>query len=222
MWIFLWLVVSCFILGIFFWSVRILFMQKRAWRAFAVKMNLSYQEEKGLLVSPRVNGSLGPYGFGLISEAQATEDSRGMRYVTVLEFALRSGVPGATGALGTQKMTPIISSLIAQNPLSLTDTDWDVNWFIRASNVAIVEKYLTPERIDVLKKIFRMKMLGALLIFTEDETILRIESADPLSDPVRTEKIVRGVQTQLPALVVTAEERTEMTAMALSANSSGQ
>lgn len=213
MWIFLWIVVSCFILGIFGWSVRVLLLQKRAWKIFATKMNLSYQEQKGYLVSPRVNGSLGPFGFGVISEAQATDDSRGMRYVTVLEFALRQGVPGTTAAFGTKKMTAIIPDLIAQNPVSLNDPDWDVSWFIRATNVAIVEKYLTPDRVEVLKKIFRMKTLGALLIFNEEESILRLETADPLSDADRMEKIVRGVQAQLPVLLISDEERAAMKAM---------
>lgn len=212
MWIFLWIVVSCFILGTFFWSVRVLFQQKAAWKAFAQKMGLSYIPQKGWLVSPVVSGALGQYSFSMISEPQATNDQRGVRYNTVIEFALHQGLP-AVGAIGTQKMTIILNDIIAKNPVSVGDTEWDASWFIRATRANVVEAYLTPARVDVLKKIFRLKTLGSLFLFNESEGILRIETADPMVNAERLEKIIRGILAQLPVLLVGDEERATLLAL---------
>ncbi|MDB5492500.1 MAG: hypothetical protein JWO78_2349 [Micavibrio sp.] len=212
MWIFLWIVVSCFIMGTFLWSVRILFQQKAAWKNFAQKMGLSYVPQKGLLVSPVVSGALGQYGFSLFSEPQPTNDQRGVRYNTVIEFALRQGVP-SIGAVGTQKMNVILDELVAKQAVQVADPEWDSNWFVRATRANVVQAYLTPARIDVLKKIFRLKTLGALFLFNESEGILRIETSDPMVDAARLEKIVRSILAQLPVLLVAEEERQALLAI---------
>lgn len=213
MWIFLWIVISFFILGVFFWSARILLQQKKVWKDFAKKMNLTYQEPKGFLVSPIVNGMIGPYGFALFSEEQQTEDSRGVRFSTVIEFSLRQGIP-SPGAIGTPKMSIIFNTFEAPQTISLNDPDWDNSWFIRAGNAAVVQKYLTPQRTDILKKIFRMKILGALLLFNQDDVILRLETADPLNNLERVEKVIKGVIAQLSSLTLTDEERAALVAIA--------
>jgi len=199
-WIFLWVLFSAFVMGAFLWSVRILFQQKMAWKKYAQKTGLTYNEQKGALNSPYLTGSLGAYGFGLFSEPQATNDSRGQRYVTVLEFILRKGL-GTLGVIGTSKMVPFADNLQVTQAVNLSDKDWDATWFIRSNNAALTEKYMTPARIDIFKKIFRMKILGAMLIFDENESVLRIETSDPLNDADRVEKIVKGFMAHLPALV---------------------
>lgn len=214
MWIFLWVIVSLFILGTFFWSVRVLFQQKAAWKNFAQKMNLTYMPQKGWLVSPVISGSIGQYGFSLFSEPQPTNDQRGLRYNTIIEFALRQGVPASVGAIGTQKMAVILEQIIAKEPVSVSDADWDTSWFIRATRPAVIQQYLTPARVDVLKKIFRLKTLGTLFLFNDSEGILRLETSDPMVDAERLEKIVRGVLAQLPVLLVGNEERAALQALA--------
>lgn len=207
MWIFLWVVVSLFILGTFFWSVRVLFQQKAAWKTFAQKLGVTYMPQRGILVSPVVSGAIGQFGFSLFSEPEPTNDQRGLRYNTVIEFALRQGVPGTVGAIGTDKMTVILDQLVAKAPVSANDPDWDATWFIRATNAAVVGQYLTPARIDVLKKIFRLKTRGSLFLFNDSEGILRIETADPMVNAERLEKIVRGILAQLPNLLIGDAER---------------
>jgi hypothetical protein len=204
-WIFLWVLVSLFIFAVFAWSVRILFKQKAAWKAFAQKMNLTYTQPKGLLVSAVVTGSLGPYDFGLFSEPQPTEDSRGQRYTTILEFGLRQGFPMG-GGIGTARMQAFLQTLAMSQSVSVQDKDWDSSWIIRTENSAMLEKYLTPVRVDLLKKIFRMKVLAALFVFNDQNSVLRIETSDPLDNLERLEKIVKGVMGQLAVLVPTQEE----------------
>lgn len=212
MWIFIWLLLSTFVLGVFAWSLRILFQQKAAWKAYAKKMNLTYQDGSRFLSSPVLSGSLGSYGFGLYTEEQKTNDTRGQRFSTILEIALRHGLP-VMGAMGTQTMIPIIQSLRLDQTIVPQDKDWNPSWMIRSRHAGMVEQYLTPTRLEIIKKIFRMKVLSALFIFDEQDAVIRIETADPLNDSERLEKIVKSLILHAEGLIVKNEERAALDAL---------
>lgn len=211
-WVFIWILLSLFILGVSAWSFQILFRQKAAWRAFSTKMGLTYQNGPTFLSSPIVSGNVGGYGFGLFSEERQTADARGQRYNTVIELALRKGLP-VSGAIGTAAMAPFIEQLTGMTPgRPVNDPDWDPQWVIRTSDADVLDRYLTQPRKDVLKKIFRMKIMAALFVFDEHDAVLRIETADPLQNAEKIEKIVKSMGLQLnllgpdPAPVTVAPE----------------
>lgn len=200
MWVLIWILLSIFILGVSAWSYQILFRQKAAWRTFAAKNGLTYQNGPTFLSSPIVSGNIGPYGFGLFSEERQTNDARGQRFNTVLELALRKGLP-TTGAIGTAAMAPFIEQQSGMTQtVSIADPDWDPQWSIRTMDAKALEPYLTPARRDVLKKIFRMKIMAALFVFDENDAVLRIETADPLQNAEKIEKILKGMTQQLEIL----------------------
>lgn len=205
MWIFIWAVLSSFVLIIFSWSIRILLQQKAAWRAFADKTKLTYQPGPRFLSSPNLTGMIGPYGFSLYTEEQQSNDTRTSRFNTVLEIALRRGLP-TTGAMGTSTTIPLIQSLRLEQTYVPDDKDWDATWMVRARHGAMVKAYLTPARLDILKKIFKMKVLSALFVFDQQDAVLRIETADPLNNKERLEKIVKGLIAQVDGMMVQEEE----------------
>lgn len=205
MWIFIWAVLSTFVLVIFTWSIRILIQQKAAWRAYADKTKLTYQGGARFLSSPSLSGMIGPYGFGLYTEEQQTNDTRTSRFNTVLEIALRRGLP-TTGALGTPTTVPLIQSLRLEQTYVPDDKDWDPTWMARARHGAMLKAYLTPARLEILKKIFKMKVLSALFVFDQQDAVLRIETSDPLNNKDRLEKIVKGLIQQVDGLMVHEEE----------------
>lgn len=205
MWIFIWAVLSSFVLIIFSWSIRILLQQKSAWRAYADKTKLTYQAGPRFLSSPSLSGMIGPYGFGLYTEEQQTNDTRTSRFNTVLEIALRRGLP-TTGAMGTPGSVPLIQSLRLEQTYVPDDKDWDTTWMARARHGAILKAYLTPARLEIFKKIFKMKVLSALFVFDQQDAVLRIETADPLNNKDRLEKIVKGLLQQVDGLMVQEEE----------------
>lgn len=213
MWILIWFLFSSFVLGVFAWSVRILLKQKMAWKAYAEKAGLAYNTQKGFLVSPYLTGEMGNCGFGLFSEPQPTSDSRGQRYTTVLEFVLHQGL-GTKGLIGTPKMTGFLENLDVHKSVNISDKEWDPTWIIRTDNPVMVGKYLTAARIDTLKKIFKAKSLGAMLIFDEFDAVLRIETSDPLANTDRLEKVVKGVLAQIPVLMPNDEEKALFAAQA--------
>lgn len=198
--VFIWGVLSIFIIAVSIWSAQILFRQKAAWRTFATKMGLTYQRGPTLLSSPIVGGNVGKYGFGLFSEERPAADARGQRFNTVIELALRKGMP-TVGAIGTEGMAKIIEQLSGMTEtISIKDPDWDATWVVRTQDASLLEPYMTQARIDVLKKIFRMKIMAALFVFDKEDAVLRIETADPLQNAEKIEKIVKGMCAQLELL----------------------
>lgn len=201
----LWGLVSIFILGVFAWSVRILFAQRSAWKAYGKKLNMTYQQERGFLGSGSLSGSVGPFAFGLFTAEERTVDARGQRFSTVIEIGLRQGLPAA-GAVGTAQMAPMIRSLILEQSVSVQDADWDKEWIIRTRHAKMMEAYLTPARLEVFKKVFRMKIISALFIFNDQDAVLRVETMDPLANVEKLERIVKGLTQMASNLVVGKDE----------------
>jgi hypothetical protein len=210
MWFLLWLLLSVFVFGVFAWSYKTLLRQKKAWKEFAQKNNLTYHTGKNFLDSPAVTGAIGDYGLNLFSTRMPAEDGRTSRFNMVMEFSLHRGIP-TFGAIYTPQAQILIEGLeMPYNAMVDNDPNWDPSWKIRAQNTQIVLAYLTPERRTLLAKLFRMKIISALLAFNNEDMILRLETADPLDNIDRVEKIIRGVVGQLDALRTDQAEFTHL------------
>jgi hypothetical protein len=205
MWMFIWVVLSLFILGVFLWSVLILREQKHAWAAFAKKHNLQYTAGK-LMDSPTVRGYFGGYTLSLFSQTQQTDDVRGERYVSVIEVEMGPGLK--TGAaLGTEEMQAFI------NGLSFTETyvpkheKWKPAFVLKARNSKILESYLNPTRLDALMDLFNMNKVSALFFFDEQDCVLHLETADPLRRADKLERIAGRILTNVQKLAPTAPDK---------------
>lgn len=211
-WFMLWLLLSAFVLGAFFWSIRILMTQKRAWKAFATKLGLQYSNGGRLLASPDVTGTVDGLRLNMFTERRASNDARGERFVTAIELVMSSAMP-MSGAICTASMADMIGALRLDDvavPEGIAE--WDAGWRVRSDNVDLMQRFLTPLRCDILRKIFRMKVLAALYIFDQRECVLRIETTDPLNNVDKMEKIIRGFIPMVKSMALTAEERSAMPA----------
>lgn len=212
-WFMLWLLLSAFVLGAFFWSTRILMSQKRAWRSFATKLGLQYSNGGRLLASPEVTGTIDGLRLNMFTERRAANDARGERFVTAIELVMSSAMP-MSGAICTASMAEMVGALRLDDvtvPEGITE--WDAGWRVRSDNVDLMQRFLTPLRCDILKKIFRMKVMAALYIFDRQECVLRVETTDPLSNVDKMEKIIRGFIPMVKSMALTAEERANMPAL---------
>jgi hypothetical protein len=199
--LFIWLVLSAFILTVTFWSYSILFQQKNAWKSFAQKRNLNYQPGGSFFASPVVTGNIGTYTISLQSEAVTTNDSRGQRYNTVIEVALRKGMP-IPGAIGTVTMAPIIYTLTTLNEdVKIDDPEWDNQWVIRTVDKEQLICYLTPARREAIKKLFKMKIISGLFVFDRNDAVFRIETVDPLHNADKVEKVFKAILPQMETFI---------------------
>lgn len=213
LWFFIWVVFSTFILGVFFWSLQILLLQKKAWKTYAAKANLTYAPGDKLMTPPAISGKIKNFPVSLFTSQQSTPDIRGQRFSTIIEIALGAGMPD-NGVAGTEKMKELTDTLDMPYTFVPQDKDWVNTWIVKTKNLPMMEQYMTQARVDAIKRIFKMKLLSALFIFDTQEGVLRIETADPMNKPEKLEKIMTGLVQQVAILSVTRQEYDALAAVA--------
>jgi len=205
MWVIVWIVISAIILGVFGWSVKILQEQKKAWEAFAKKAGLNYTAGK-FMEPPVVSGIKDGRKITFYTDVQQTNDIRGQRFITAIEVEFGTGLP-ATAAIATKEYANFVSALRLEETWRPQEgADWDAGYIVKTENKYDLDKYMTPERMRILKSIFSKGNSMALFFFHDREAILRIETSDPLRNADRMEKICQGVLHAAKGLAPTDEE----------------
>jgi hypothetical protein len=206
MWIALWVVLSAFVLTIFIWSMQILQQQKRAWSAFAKKGGVFTYIPGKMMESPSLRGGIRGLTVSLYTDIQRTNDIRGQRFVTVIEVEAGKGMP--TGAiLATRELAPFVASLNFSETMVPVSPNWDESYLIRTRSADRLRAYLTPARIEALHGLFSMKNSVALYFFDEQDSVLRMETPNPLKDAALLEKSINKIVGFAEKLKLTDEEQ---------------
>lgn len=209
MWIVVWLLLSTFVLAVAGWSYMILRQQKQAWAAFAKRHNLTFK--RGTFFGPPLmEGAMGNHYVTFFIGRQDTSDSRSHRFVTVIEINLRVGLP-TSAAIGTKETTGVVNILPLEFNVPPPEgaTSWDKDWPARARDPGKFYAYMTPVRTEALKNVFTTKGVIALFFFDELDTLLRIETSDPLRDDKKLEKAMTRILGEADKFLPTAEERAQ-------------
>jgi len=196
---------SVFVVAFYIWSLRILYQQKHAWSVFAKKKGYEYTRG-GLTDPPFISGEVDDISLSFYTGQKPTDDVRGQRYITVLEFQMDTKMP--TGAVvSTEDFRDIMAELSFNQPLKIKSDLWKKKKVImRARNASLLEDYLTEERQKALFKIMSMEGFSVLFIFDEVEAVLRIETADPLIKPSQIDKYAKQMVHVLKILDLSDEE----------------
>lgn len=201
----LWAVASAFVIGVTVWSLRILFQQKKAWASFAKKHGLSYEKSK-FMESPRVGGFFGGRKVALYGTSRPTADARRQRFVTVIEVEMGPGTPAAA-AFGTAEFSDFLESLIFKQPYRPEGVDWKEGWRVVAAEADALKAYMTPARIKALHNVFSMSGAAVLFFFDDFDSVLRVETSDPLRSEEKVDKIIRQFVKVADILAPTNEEK---------------
>jgi hypothetical protein len=187
-WFMIWVFVAVFILGTSVWSFYILFQQKKAWDIFAKKFNLEFVPS-AVFKSPLVRGMFRDCYVDIFSDRQLSGNERvpGMRTV----FQLKLKAPMATeGVVASGTFRNFVNGLLLKDLYVPDSEGWNKDIYIRVQNMDSIKPYFTKERLAVFNSLMSIKNSPALLIFSDTETILRIESADPFSDVDKLERFL--------------------------------
>lgn len=194
-WIFLWLILACIILGTTIWSLIILIQQKQAWKAYATKKNLTYTPNK-FFESPMIEGVIDGANISFFSGTQQKEDTRKNRQLTVFQININHGFVDAIGA-GTTEMRSFLQALESLTPHDLKGQKWNKDLDLRTQNKKAVDSYLTPERLKIMESILSMPKTDVIILLDAKEGVFRFETANPLHD----EKIIDSTITKLLARI---------------------
>ncbi len=197
--IFIWVIISLFLLGISGWTIFILRQQKQSWSAFAVRHGLEYQK-RGFMESPVVRGTMGGFGISLFCDAQQTDDVRGRRYVSVIEIETGAGMP--TGAaIGTPEMRNFIETLAFPDIAVFEHEKWVAAYVAKTRDASVLKAFMTKERMDTLTDVMGMKNVAVLFFFDELAGVLHLETVDPLRDMERLDRIMKRLVAAMGVLV---------------------
>ena len=165
-WFFIWLALSGALLYFLFWTLYILFRQKRAWRLYAQKMKLRYNPRQ-MVESPEISGLVYGYTASMFAGEHASADTRGTRKLTAIEIHLSSRAPFDAG-VASGGMVNIVRVLGLKEEMRPQSSEWHESWIASASDVRALEAYLTPERLTALVSLMKMKNAWVILIFRGD------------------------------------------------------
>lgn len=197
-WFLIWIFLAVFVFGMFFWSLNILFRQKRAWTSFANKNSLRV-EPGPLLASAAVKGFVKGFDVTLYSEEQSADSGRGRRFRTVIQIDLAK--PMATGGVvASPDMKVFVNSLNLPNTFEPDLEGWNKNIVIAVQDADKIKPYFTPDRLRSLNGLMSMKVYNVIFIFDLQNSYLRLETPDPLSDEVKLDKLVQKLVEQAKIL----------------------
>lgn len=187
-WIFIWLLVSAALIYFSAWTSIIILRQRKAWQSFASTNKLRFQGD-GLFTAPKISGFYKGYEVSLFPSEHQTTDSRGVRKLTAAEVLIKDPMP-CEGVIGTGGMVSLIQSLDFKEEIRPSVKWWDPSAIIKTDNTPALEAYLTPERLKALMGLARVKNVWMIFIFKGKDTILRLDTPDPLESKTKIEKIL--------------------------------
>jgi len=185
-------------MGIFFWSIQILSRQKQAWKLFAKRHDLSY-DRGSVMSTATVAGDMNGYGLAVFSEAQLEADGRSKKFRTIIQFELPSGMP-TEGVVATAGLREMASLLDLSETFEPQNGQWSGAIYLRTKNVEKFKSYLTKERVDTLHSLMSQSDMNAIFIFNEEETLLRVETPNPLDTAEKLERVINELMSKVKLL----------------------
>lgn len=189
-WFMLWVFFSVFVLGIFFWTILILMRQKNAWFEFAKRNSLTFYR-RGILDSAIVSGLYKENFVSIFSEGQSDDSGRGRRFRTVIQFDLPPGM-STEGVAASPSLAQFVTNL----PLAefyVPQGEWNEKSLVKTMSPKAVAEYFNADRVRVLNGLMSVPGLTTLFVFNERETLLRVETSDPMVDANKLERLVSKV-----------------------------
>ena len=117
-----------------------------------------------MMASPEISGALNGYSINFLIAEHFTPDGRSSRKLTAIEVQLLSKMP-FEGGIASGGMVSLIQSIRLKEETKPNHPKWDKNYIAASSSGAAMEAYLTPERIDALTSLMKIRNGWVILIF---------------------------------------------------------
>lgn len=209
--ILIWVALSLFLLGFWFWSNWVLFKQKQVWKLFAQKRKLRYYGGK-MFDSPEVAGTYQDFEVLAFTAEHDTGDGRVGRRLTSIEVTLHSSLP-TSGAVASGGMVKLVEELLFQAEYRPDIPGWDNSYIVRSRDNAVMKAYLTEPRVQALIKLMKIKNAWVILFFTGGRGLLRIDTPDPLYDPKHFDDTMKKMVEAAKVLELEKGETNRLTAV---------
>lgn len=187
-WFMIWVFVAVFILGTSLWSYYILLKQKRAWGQFSQKHQVEFVPV-AFLKSPYIRGMFRGFSIGVYSDKQISGNERQRGIRTVFEIFLKAPMP-TEGVVSSGSFRNFVNGLALPDVYTPEVAEWNKDIIIKVVDTEAITAYLTKERLVALNALMSIKNSPAMLLFSNEQTLLRIESSDPFDHADRLERFL--------------------------------
>ncbi len=191
-WFMLWLTLSAALLYFLGWTMFILYTQKTAWKAYAKKKKLRY-DSASMMSPPSLNGPVGKdseYSVSMFTGEHMAPDARGSRKLNAIEIQLDSTMPVA-GGVANAGMVGVLERLNLKDESRPDHPDWDKSYVVKSESRAVLDMYLTPERVGVITGLMKIRNGWVILVFKDDMMLLRFDTPDPLASEKKLDLIIK-------------------------------
>jgi len=179
-WLLIWLMLSTILLFFSWWTVAILIKQKKAWEIFAKRHQLRFTRGR-FFESPKINGVYKNHTISLFTGEHRQEDARKNRKLTAIEIELKSVMP-MSGVVASGGMIPLLDGLDQNMELTPKSKEWKSEYVIRTDNLAMMNGYISDDRLHALSTIMKVVNAWVIFIFRENNTLLRLDMPNPLEN----------------------------------------
>ncbi len=197
-WFVLWVLLSLALLYFMGWTLLILFKQKKAWRAYAKKHKLRYISRQ-LLGTPEISGAMGDYTINMFPSEHISPDARGSRKLTAIEIQLSTMLPVEAG-VANGGMVEVVQGFGFKEEMRPDHKDWDKSYIASADSKAVLDEYLTKERLDALLSLMKVDNSWVILVFRGETALLRFDTPDPLPLPKKIDALTKQMLKAAAAL----------------------
>jgi hypothetical protein len=136
-----------------------------------------------------IAGTINEYTVNFFTAERQTEDMRGKRYVSVIEIAVKEGLFDG-GVAGTKELQPFMQSLNALHPYVVEKEGWEKSHAIFVREDAPANEYFKSDKLNLFAQVLGTRNADVLIVFNNEEIIIRMETTDPMLSAEKIEKIV--------------------------------
>ncbi len=184
-----WLSISVFLLGFWFWTIYILIRQRRAWKFYAEKKKLRY-DSNGFYEGISLNGAVDGYKIAIFTSEHSELDARSQRRLSAIEINLHSSLD-TYGGIASGGMVKFVETLDMNKEFKPTLKGWDDSYIVRTSNIDYMRKYLSDDRVQKLIELMKEDKLWVVLIFADGQGLLRIDTPLAIDTPKKMDELVK-------------------------------
>lgn len=188
MWLFLWVIFVLCAAGFFIWSYHTIYEQKKAWKAYAAKMNLTYNPGQ-FLESPTMSGEI--KGHLTNFYPQLVQNTQGQKSTqTVIEVFLNT-IPPMTCVVTSAGFSDFIAMVDLPETFTIDDQDWPKNVVSRSfdSEAPMIWFKEDRQRISAIQQLSKLPFNFAFVADGE-QCFIAVRTANPITDPRKLNQLV--------------------------------
>jgi len=167
----------------------VLIKQKRAWKFYANKKKMRYHST-ALFETPLISGVVDGYSVSMFASEHSELDARSKRRLTAIEVNLQTSLPFSV-AVASGGMVHVASLMDFRQEYKPNIKGWDDTNALQTNDLKLSQAYFTEDRLRKMVNLMKIDKAWIILLFTEDQGILRLDTPLPIDSPKEIDVLIK-------------------------------